>query len=76
MFLIDSNDLSNNILSNSKLFVEDVSLFFVVHNQNYSLSGLVMFTCKYYNTAQISLTFDSSSSQQTDQKPPAGLITK
>lgn len=75
MFLIDSNDLSNNILSNSKLFVEDVSLFFVVHNQNY-LSGLVMFTCKYYNTAQMSLTFDSSSSQQADQKPPAGLPTK
>ena len=43
MFLIENTDLSDNLLSNPKLFVDDLSLFFVVHDKDSSLNDFVIF---------------------------------
>ena len=40
LLLIDVNDLSDNLTSNSKLFAGDVSLFSVVHDVNTSAKEL------------------------------------
>ena len=40
LFLIYINDLSDNLLSNAKLFVDDTSLFSVVHDVNISAKEL------------------------------------
>ena len=40
LFLIYINDLPNGLNSNAKLFADDTSLFFVVHNIAYSASLL------------------------------------
>ena len=40
LFLIYINDLPNGLNSNAKLFADDTSLFFVVHNIAYSANLL------------------------------------
>ena len=40
LFLIYINDLSDNLISNAKLFADDTSLFSVVHDVNTSAKEL------------------------------------
>ena len=40
LFLIYINDLSDNLISNAKLFADDTSLFSVVHDVNTSAKNL------------------------------------
>ena len=49
LFLIYINDLSDDLTTNVKIFVDDTSLYSVVHNMNTSAINLNIHLCKIRN---------------------------